>query len=261
MGALTINRHAVGAAAVCVLVLLLACRLGGSGAVSASAPSAAPRADIDEVATPGDVAFPADGPSIGAAREIAERHWGGPACNGNVTIAWATLDPGTNATASWRNPTDAWNNAGANFDCRIDFNVHADFDWPKLCTVMAHEVGHLLGKQHAADTADLMAPVYNGALPACEQASDPAHPVAPVGPASVVELQVDDEEIEAIAAPSKKKIARGRVAARRRAAAIARCRTGRRTLVQRRRGRPSGKHLRCSLPRAGRRTLLRAYIA
>ena len=71
-----------------------------------------------------------------AARAIAVAHWGADPCGGAYTLTWTALDLGTNATASWRNPTDAWNNAGANFDCRIDLNPQADFDFPKLCTVL-----------------------------------------------------------------------------------------------------------------------------
>jgi hypothetical protein len=248
VGSLTLNRHAAGAAAVCVLALLLACLLSAGGPVSASSGSASPRAAVDVADEPADALFPVDGPSMAAARELAERHWGGPACNGTLTIAWNALDPGTNATASWRNPTDAWNNAGENFDCRIDFNVRADFDWAKLCSVMAHELGHLLGKQHAGDSGDLMAPVYSGPLDACEQSIDPARPAQA---ASVVEVEPQDDEVQVVAAPSRKRVARGRAAARRRAAA--RCRVARRTLERRR----AVKRFRCSAPRAARRTLLR----
>src|SRR3712207_9307195 len=62
----------------------------------------------------------------------------------------------TNATASWRNPSDAWNNPGENFDCRIEFNATAEYDWPKFCTVMTHEVGHLSGQPHSDRPGELM---------------------------------------------------------------------------------------------------------
>ncbi|HEV2814887.1 MAG TPA: matrixin family metalloprotease, partial [Solirubrobacteraceae bacterium] len=197
MGSLRLDRHALSAAALCALVLLAAC-LFASGPVSGSAVSAGPRASVGADA---DALFPADGASIALGRELAERHWGGAACDGSVDVAWTVLEPGTNATASWRNPTDAWNNADENFDCRIDFNARADFDWEKLCTVMAHEIGHLLGRQHVADAADLMAPLYSDPLAACATTPDPARPVAAGAPVVEVEPSLDDEVAAVAAAP------------------------------------------------------------
>src|SRR3712207_6942749 len=64
----------------------------------------------------------------------------------------STLFPYTTLFRSWRNPTDAWNNAGENFDCVIEFNAGADYDWPKLCTVMTHEMGHLVrSEEHTSE--------------------------------------------------------------------------------------------------------------
>jgi hypothetical protein len=245
---LRIDRHAVAALVVCALVLLAGC-LAAGGPVSASAGSAAPRAEFgDVVSEPADALFPVDGPSMARARELAESHWGATPCDGAVVLAWAPLEPGTNATASWRNPTHAWDNAGENFDCRIDFNTRADFDWPKLCTVMTHEIGHLLGRQHTGDPGDVMAALYSQPLPECREAADPARPEP------VVEVEPPDDEIEAVAAAprrSSRDRTRSARAARRRAA---RCRAARRALG----GRLSlrgAKRLGCRLPRATRRTL------
>jgi Matrixin len=128
---------------------------------------------------PADQRFPVGGRDLQIARDVARAHWGTEACGGDVEYRWATLEEGTNATATWRNPTDAWNNAAANFDCSIELNADARYDFAKLCTVVAHEVGHLAGRQHAARAGELMSAFYSRPLPACT-AADPARaqPVA-----------------------------------------------------------------------------------
>lgn len=261
MGALPLNRHAFGAAIVCAIALLAAC-FGGGGAVSGAAVSATPRAEFDQPATPADAMFPVDGPSMALARELSDGHWGAAACGGEVAIGWTPLEEGTNATASWRNPTDAWNNAAENFDCRIDFNRQADFDWTKFCSVMAHEMGHLLGRPHSGDPGDLMAPLYNRPLDACEQTPDPAAP-APA-PEPVVEEPAPVFEADVVAPRPRRTAAEMRAAVKRRMLSeqrVKRCRAARRALLSGRTGRRAriararGKQLRCSFPRSARRPL------
>jgi hypothetical protein len=242
-----LNRHALGAALLCAAVLLAAC-LASRGPVGATAASGVPRVPAEESMQPPDTRFPADGPSMRRAREIAEGHWAAAPCGGQVAIRWAVQEPGTNATASWRNPRDAWDNAGQNFDCSVEFNPRAEFDWEKLCTVMAHELGHLLGRQHSGGD-DLMAPVYSRPLDACAQAQDPAAP-----PPAAEPVEEPEAEVEAIAAAPQRGtlLERRRAAARRRAA---RCRAIRRTLQARGR---SVKRLRCTVSQAARRASRRS---
>jgi pyruvate/2-oxoglutarate dehydrogenase complex dihydrolipoamide acyltransferase (E2) component len=117
---------------------------------------------------PADARFPADGAVMGAALFTAYGHWGTAPCLGRVDVAWDVLEPHVNATASWSsNEGDGWSHPQSNFDCRITFNRTLDFDWSRLCTVMAHEVGHLLGHRHADDPAHLMSAAYGDALAAC----------------------------------------------------------------------------------------------
>jgi hypothetical protein len=166
-----------------VAVTLAGALAPGGAAVSGTATSATTRAAADGApAIAPDVRFPAGGPSVAAAWDVAARHWGSLPCGGEVEFAWTRLDAGTNATASWYNPTDAWNNAAENFDCRVDFNVEMDFDWEKFCTVLAHEAGHLLGRRHVAGDL-LMDPTYSRPLPACQQSADPAAPAPVAAPA------------------------------------------------------------------------------
>ena len=186
MRCLPLDRHfLVGLLAVLAAVVGAPLIGGGAASDDAVAASAVARAAQSDAPSgrPADARFPLDGPAISEARRIAERHWGASACGGRVELAWGVLAEGTNATASWKNPTDAWNNAGENFDCRIELNARARYDWAKLCTVMAHEVGHLLGRPHAQDPSDLMAPEYRRPLDVCAQTPEPGTP-APAPPAT-----------------------------------------------------------------------------
>ena len=257
---LPINGHALAAFGLCLLVLVAGClsvRTSVGGAVTSSSPRAAAPEGVEQ---PGDVRFPVDGPSIALAREIAAQHWGAAPCSGQVTIEWTPLDGRTNATASWRNPTDAWNNPAENFDCRVRFNPDAGWSWPKLCTIVVHELGHLLGRPHAEDNNDVMSPMYLRPLPRCTEVADPA--AAPPAPVAEPPAGTNADEAIAVGAgtsatrsakpralPSRAKRARG--AAYRRAAL---CRTMRRMIGARRAAR---SRLRCGAPRGTRRPLRR----
>jgi hypothetical protein len=147
--------------------------VGGAGSVVAKAAQA-------EGSSGGDRRYPVGGAAMEQARAVALAHWGANPCNGEYTLSWTPLDFGTNATASWRNPTDAWANAGANFDCRIELSPQADFDYPKLCTVLTHELGHLLGHPHDPAPDQLMSAYYTTALPACRAGAPAEGRVTPV---------------------------------------------------------------------------------
>jgi hypothetical protein len=242
---LALDRNAIPAAVAVLLAVLVPLFAGmptGGGpvtvtgvvSVDATAASAESRA-----AKPGDVEFPLGGDALRIAREVATSYWQADACGGKVDIAWTLLDEDTNATASWRNPTDAWNNAVANFDCRIDLNPAAGYDFPKLCTVMTHEVGHLLGRQHSVRSGEVMSAIYSDPIEQCV-AADPTPP----------EPEADEDEVlaevagprRASRAPSAKRSLRSggstRVAARR---AVNRKRCVRRFRAQPRRSSRCGR--------------------
>jgi hypothetical protein len=144
-------------------------REAGAVARAASAGSAAGR-------------FPIGGPDWQRALGIAVAYWGGTMpCGGEVQFAWTTLEPLTNARATWHNPTHPWNNPAENFECRVDFNASTAYDFPQLCTVMTHELGHLHGHPHAATPGQLMSPIYSDPLPECvdpQSAPSAPQPVA-----------------------------------------------------------------------------------
>ena len=118
--------------------------------------------------------FPVGGAAFQRAVDVARAYWGAAPCRGEITYAWQGLEPLTNARASWSNPTDAWNNAGANFNCQVVFNTLTQYDFSMLCTVMAHELGHLLGRPHADRDGHLMSAIYSAPLPECGGAPAPA---------------------------------------------------------------------------------------
>jgi hypothetical protein len=155
---------------VAILALVLPALGSGERGVAVSAGSVTAKA-AQNIRQPAAARFPVDGPQFAEAQRLAAAHWGASACNGRVAVSWQPLERGTNATATWRNPTDAWNNPVENFDCAVTLNTEADFDFAKLCTVLTHEVGHLVGRQHAERDGDLMSPIYAEPLPACVQAA------------------------------------------------------------------------------------------
>lgn len=244
-------RHALSALLAVLLALLAAAATAPpSGAVvvtdAGSVETRVASQDGDNL-PPGDVAFPIGGEGMAKAQALAVAHWGTQPCNGQLELVWSKLEAQTNATASWKNPTDAWNNTGENFDCRIDLNTEAGFDFPKLCTVMAHEVGHLLGNQHADQPGLLMSPYYSTALPECE-AGDPAP------------KQEQPETVEAVVvakkAAARPRAARSSASPRPRSAVQRRVLAKKRKLAFRRcvrRMRASGRTWRCR--RAGTRTV------
>jgi dienelactone hydrolase len=128
----------------------------------AAAPAAARQAEP----APG-VRWAAGSPALRRAQTIATAYWGRPACGGRVSMSWAAQAPSLNAVASWDSPLPATGDPRDNTNCRIVLNTGATFTWPKLCTVVAHEYGHLLGHVHGADGLGVMSPMYRAPLPAC----------------------------------------------------------------------------------------------
>jgi hypothetical protein len=140
---------------------------------------AAAQADVELPQVP----VPAADALSSAAHGLAVAHWGADPCGGQVTVAWAHMGPGINARSQWMSYDI--HNAATYSQCSITYNLDVDWDWPKLCTVIEHELGHLAGHEHVNDPHDVMSPYYVYASPECA-AGAPA-PAAVPAPATTAE--------------------------------------------------------------------------
>lgn len=160
----------------------MACRRLIAPLVALLALSTVAPALADDVANPSQT-FAVGSAPMTTAQGLAKAHWGMDPCGGQVSISWTQLAPQINATSTWTNPVSSYNNPDLNGDCSIQFNTTMDFDWPKFCTVVIHEYGHLSGQPHSPDPNSIMNAYYG--VPASEctgimpGAAPPATPAAP----------------------------------------------------------------------------------
>ena len=124
------------------------------------------------------VPVPASDALTTAAHALAVAHWGVEPCAGQVTVTWAHMGPGINARSTWMSYDI--HNPLTYSQCAISYNLDVDWDWPKLCTVIEHELGHLAGHDHVNDPHDVMSPYYVYPTPECAAAAAPAAAPAPV---------------------------------------------------------------------------------
>src|SRR4051794_5347512 len=124
------------------------------------------------------VPVPASDALTTTAHALAVAHWGVDPCAGQVTVTWAHMGAGINARSTWMS-YDVHNPATYS-QCAISYNLDVDWDWPKLCTVIEHELGHLAGHEHVNDPHDVMSPYYVYPTPECAAGSAPTTAPAPV---------------------------------------------------------------------------------
>ena len=117
------------------------------------------------------------------AHGLAVARWGVDPCGGQVTATWAHMGAGINARSQWMS-TDV-HNPSTYTQCSITYNLDVDWDWPKLCTVVEHELGHLAGHEHVDDAHNVMSPYYVFPTGECA-AGQPAAQAAPA-PAAVAQ--------------------------------------------------------------------------
>jgi pyruvate/2-oxoglutarate dehydrogenase complex dihydrolipoamide acyltransferase (E2) component len=129
------------------------------------------------------VPVPASDALTTTAHALAVAHWGIDPCAGQVTVTWAHMGAGINARSTWMSYDI--HNPATYTQCAISYNLDVDWDWPKLCTVIEHELGHLAGHAHVDDPHDVMSPYYVYPTPEC--AAGATAPVAAPAPATTAQ--------------------------------------------------------------------------
>lgn len=101
---------------------------------------------------------------VSHSQDLARQHWHTDPCGGQVTIAYRAMPPIRNAESVY---TTTDGNPASFGDCSITFNSAESWTWPRFCTVMVHEYGHLAGHDHSSDPADVMFPTLVRIAPEC----------------------------------------------------------------------------------------------
>jgi hypothetical protein len=125
---------------------------------------ALPAAALADDGEPPAIPVPAADSLMATAHTLAVARWGTDPCGGQVTMSWNHMGAGINARSQWMS-VDV-DDPSTFSDCEVTYNLDVDWDWPKLCTVVEHELGHLSGHDHVNDPHDVMSPYY--VFPAAE---------------------------------------------------------------------------------------------
>ncbi|MEA2253801.1 MAG: hypothetical protein QOG70_4043 [Solirubrobacteraceae bacterium] len=167
---------------------LLALAASGIGAASAGAhegpleitplfviPAASGNSFDDAGVAP--LAVPAAPDLMAAAHAVAAAHWGVDPCAGAWTESWQHLGATMNAESRWMATDQA--DPATYSSCSIAYSLDVDWNWPKLCTIVEHELGHLTGHGHVADPTNVMSPYYVQPSPDCAATPQPGATPAP----------------------------------------------------------------------------------
>jgi hypothetical protein len=135
---------------------------------------AMPTAALADDGDPPAIPVPAADSLMATAHQLAVARWAMEPCGGQVAMSWTHMGEGINARSQWMSIDT--NDPSTYSECSITYNLDVDWDWPKLCTVVEHELGHLSGHDHVNDPHDVMSPYY--VYPAPECALPKAQPAA-----------------------------------------------------------------------------------
>jgi hypothetical protein len=197
-----------------LLLRLLAC-----AALAVALLPAAARADVR-------MPVPAAEPLMTTAHALAVARWGAEPCGGQVTVSWAHMGLGINARSQWMS-IDAHDPTTFS-ECAIAYNLDVGWDWPKLCTVVEHEMGHLTGHDHVNDPHDVMSPYYIFATPECAPAAAPPSATPDAAPRKATSAAASRRVAATRAAAAKRKASAKRKTASKRNAKSRRSQTKRR---------------------------------
>jgi hypothetical protein len=192
------------------------------------------------------VPVPASDALTTTAHALAVAHWGAEPCAGQVTVTWAHMGAGINARSTWMSYDI--HNPATYTQCAISYNLDVDWDWPKLCTVIEHELGHLAGHEHVNDPHDVMSPYY--VFPSAECAAGQAGAQAVPAPVAVAQAPAAATPRTATStrkvAKAKAKVAKRKVAKAKAKAKVAKVKVVRRKATaksaKRRPPRPRAHH-------------------
>jgi hypothetical protein len=180
-----------------------------------------PAAANADVALP-NLPVPAADALTTTAHALAVARWGVEPCAGQVAVTWAHMGAGINARSTWMS-VDV-HDPSTYSQCSIAYNLDVDWDWPKLCTVVEHELGHLAGHEHVNDPHDVMSPYY--VFPSAEcVAGQPTRQAAPApvavaqAPAAATPRNATSKRKVAKANAAKRKVVKRKVVKRKAAAA------------------------------------------
>jgi hypothetical protein len=197
----------------------------------------------------GDLPVPAAAPLMTTAHGYAVARWGMEPCGGQVAVSWTHMGSGINARSQWMS-IDA-HDPTTYSDCSVSYNLDVGWDWPKLCTVVEHELGHLTGHDHVNDPHDVMSPYYIYPAPECAPATTQAPATADAAPRRAASVT------SARHATAKKAAAKRKASAKRKRASERRAKSKRRPTKRR----PSSSARRAKSPSPSRRTSLIAVAA
>jgi hypothetical protein len=139
--------------------LFLCIAMVGFGLSSGAARAADPGGPAD--------LYPVGSAGMNAAVALAKAHWGTDPCGGLVRVRWVDDVHGINARSSWFNPVSSYDDPDLNANCVISLNANAFLPWPRFCTVVVHEYGHLSGHPHSPDPLDVMFQFLGAPVPEC----------------------------------------------------------------------------------------------
>lgn len=161
---------------------------------------------------------PAAASLMDSAHALAVARWGMDPCGGQVAVTWSHMGSAVNARSQWMSLDT--HDPSTFTECSITYNLDIDWDWPKLCTVIEHELGHLAGHSHVGDAHDVMSAYYLYPAPECVPPSTPRPATTPAGTASTSKASTGARKASSTKLTAKQKAARKARAARARKARL-----------------------------------------